>query len=100
MKNHPRYQDRFDPLIFAAYCEEKMEEAGGKILYHTMTAAITPENDGAAVTLCPRDGLKTFHTKRLIDCTGDAAATALAGFEVLPPVSLPAGEHLLPAFRL
>ena len=85
MEDHPRYQVRLDPLIYALICEEKMRSAGVSILYHSMPAEITPEKDGASVTLCTREGLLKFHAKRVIDCSGDASAAALAGFEVIHP---------------
>ena len=85
MENHPAYQIRLDPLVYALLCEEKMISSGVTILYHSMTAEIVPEKDGASVTVCTREGLRKFHAKRLIDCTGDASAAALAGFEVIHP---------------
>jgi len=85
MKEHPRYQVRLDPLIYALCCEEKMLDAGVHVLYHSMPGKITMENSGAAVTVCTREGLRDFHAKRLIDCSGDASAAAMAGFEVLHP---------------
>lgn len=85
MRDHPRYQIRLDPLIYALCCEEKMREAGVRILYHAMPGKIAPETGGAAVTLCTREGLREYRAKRVIDCTGDASAAALAGFEVIHP---------------
>ena len=85
MENHPAYQIRLDPLVYALLCEEKMISSGVTVLYHSMTAEIIPEKDGASVTVCTREGLRKFHAKRVIDCTGDASAAALAGFEVLHP---------------
>lgn len=85
MENHPRYQIPLNPLIYAAYCEEKMIEAGVALLYHTMLAGVKEEKEGFTVTLCTREGLQEFQTKRLIDCTGDACAVSLAGLEVIRP---------------
>ena len=85
MENHPAYQVRLNPLIYAAYCEEKMISAGVHLLYHTMLAEIQTVTTGLDVTLCTKEGLQKIHTRRLIDCTGDASAVALAGCEVLHP---------------
>ncbi|MBQ8755532.1 MAG: FAD-dependent oxidoreductase [Lentisphaeria bacterium] len=85
MENHPAYQVRLNPLVYALCCEEKMSAAGVHILYHAMPAEITPFAGGAAVKLCTREGLAEFYAKRIIDCTGDASAVALAGFEVEHP---------------
>ena len=51
-----------------------------------MPGKIAPDEDGAVVTVCTREGLRDFHARRLIDCSGDASAAALAGFEVLHPL--------------
>lgn len=85
MENHSAYQIKINQVIYGAFGEEKMAEAGVELLYHTMAAEVKTLPDGAEVTLCTLEGLQKFHAKRLIDCTGDAAAAALAGFEVIHP---------------
>ena len=85
-KDFYRYQIKINPLIYALLCEEKMAAAGVNILYHAMLADIAVEKEGVSVTVCTRDGLRKFSAKRLIDCTGDAYAVALAGYEVIHPV--------------
>ena len=79
------YQINVNPLIYALLCEEKMIAAGVNILYHTMLADLTIEKEGLSITICTREGLRKFHAKRLIDCTGDAYAVAMAGYEVIHP---------------
>ena len=85
MEDHPRYQVRLNPLVYGLVCEEKMAASGVDILYHAMAAEITPTEDGAAVKICTREGLQNFSARRIIDCTGDASAAALAGFDVIHP---------------
>ena len=62
MENHPAYQVRLNPLIYAAYCEEKMVSAGVHLLYHTMLAEIQAVTDGLDVTLCTKEGLQKIHS--------------------------------------
>lgn len=85
MKEHSKYQVRLNPLIYAAICDEKLANCGAKVLYHSMIAAINFTENGANVIICTREGLQKLNVSRIIDCTGDAAATELAGFEVIHP---------------
>ena len=85
MNDHPRYQVRLNPLIYAALCDEKMTASGVEVLYHSMPAEVRPTADGINVTICTKEGLQKIRTKRLIDCTGDASAVELAGYEVIHP---------------
>ncbi len=79
MSNHPAYQVRFNPLIFAALCDAELLRAGVDLLYHTMPAEI----DGEQLRLCTKEGLKTISTRIIVDATGDANAVSLAGFPLL-----------------
>ena len=79
MSNHPAYQVRFNPLIFAALCDAELLRAGVDLLYHTMPAEI----DGKQLRLCTKEGLKTISTRIIVDATGDANAVSLAGFPLL-----------------
>lgn len=78
MKNHPAYQVKINPVIYAALCDARLLEAGVDILYHSMAAAV----DGNTVTLCTKEGLKQVHGKVIVDCTGDANVVTLAGYQV------------------
>ena len=85
MTQHPLYQVRLNPLIYAALCDEKLASCGVNVLYHAMVADIKLADDGADVTICTREGLEKLHVARVIDCTGDASVTSLAGFDVIHP---------------
>lgn len=85
MTCHPQYQVKLNPLIYAAFCDEKLSASGVTVLYHTMLGKIEWNNAGATVTVCTREGLKELHAARIIDCTGDATASQLAGYEVVHP---------------
>ena len=85
MTQHPLYQVPLNPLIYAALCDEKLSSSGVNVLYHAMVADVKFSDDGADVTICTREGLKRLHVARVIDCTGDATVTSLAGLEVVHP---------------
>ncbi len=80
-KEHWRYQVTLDPVIFAALCDEALLEAGVSIKYHTMIGSVALTDAGADVTLCGKDGLYPVFAKRVIDCTGDANVSKMAGAE-------------------
>lgn len=85
MTHHPQYQVKLNALIYAALCDEKLKNAGVKTLYHAMPAGIRFSDNGAEVDICTRSGLQSIRAGRVIDCTGDASAAELAGYEVLHP---------------
>ena len=85
MTCHPQYQVRLNALIYAALCDEKLAASGVMVLYHTMAGGIRFTENGAVITLCTREGLQDVQAARVIDCTGDAVLTSLAGFETLHP---------------
>ncbi|HUS57817.1 MAG TPA: FAD-dependent oxidoreductase [Planctomycetota bacterium] len=85
-KTHGSYHIPVDRFIFAALCDEAVEAAGVEMLFHTMIAGLAPGAGGGwEVTLCTKTGLTTRTASVIIDATGDANATALAGF----PLSIP-----------
>ena len=85
MTDHPRYQVRLNPLIYAALCDEKMTASKVHTWYHSMPAEIQPAGNGINITVCTKEGLRKLRIKRLIDCSGDASAVELAGYEVIHP---------------
>ncbi len=82
MKHHWEHQIPLDPVIFAAVVEQELLAAGVTLKYHTMLGALCEKESGWAVTLCGRDGLYEVECKVVVDCSGDANATKLAGYEV------------------
>jgi len=84
-------QDRFkfylDQLningsYYALICDEAVTNAGVEVLFSAMCAAVKEEEDHKVITVCTKTGLKDIFAKVLIDCTGDANAVSLAGYEV------------------
>ncbi|NQU45233.1 FAD-dependent oxidoreductase [bacterium] len=77
-----RYCMALDYGLYAALLDEAVIESGAELLLHTMVAAVEEKDDEVAVTLCDRLGLREISCKIVIDCTGDALAVQMAGFEV------------------
>jgi hypothetical protein len=82
-KDHPKHQVRLNGYLYALLAEEKCLEAGVNIRYYeTPVDAKFKDNNWVVETIG-----KGIHTKivcnQLIDCTGNAALTSMAGFNVL-----------------
>jgi glycine/D-amino acid oxidase-like deaminating enzyme len=88
---HWQHQVNVQGPVFAALCDEAMQQAGVAVLYHTMLGAVERIDDLWRVTLCTKTGLQTIRTRMLVDCTGDANLAALAGCDLRVP------EHAQPA---
>lgn len=82
-----------NPIVFAAVCDEKLLSANVDIRYHTMLAALKDEGDFWRVTLCGKEGLFNVNATTVIDCTGDANATSIAGYETIIPESCQPGTY-------
>ncbi len=76
-----KLQVRINSAIYAALLDEAALESGAAVLLHTMLGAVYREGDHWRLTLCGKEGLHDVRTRILIDCTGDANAVALAGYE-------------------
>ncbi|NLL83241.1 MAG: FAD-dependent oxidoreductase [Lentisphaerae bacterium] len=84
---HWRHQVRLDTFVLTMLCDEMVVESGANVLLHTMVAALKPlaGNSGWEVSLCTKGGLTTIEGRVVIDATGDAIGTALAGFALDVP---------------
>ena len=80
-----RYQVQLNPVVYSSLCDEKLMGSGVEVLYHTMAAEVKPEDEAVELRICTLEGLRTVRARRVIDCTGDAAVCALAGYEVIHP---------------
>ena len=81
-RRHPEFHIRIDATVFAALADEWLLAAGAVVKYHTMIGAIRDWQNGHLVTLCGKDGLYDVGAKVVIDCTGDANLTKMAGAKV------------------
>jgi len=77
-----RLQVRVNTSIYAALLDEAVLGSGATLALHTMLAAVDRRQTEWRVTLCGKEGLRDERARVLVDCTGDANAVALAGFEL------------------
>ena len=88
---HWHEQISINGAYYALVCDESVVNSGVEVLFGAMCAKIEEKNNCIHITLCTKTGLKEIITKVLIDCTGDANAVGLAGYE------LETGEEFQPA---
>jgi len=81
-ERHWLHHIRVDPFLLAALLDEHVLQAGVDLLLHTMLAGVQRLPDRWRVTVCTKEGLCHVSARVLIDCTGDANAVALAGYEL------------------
>ena len=86
-------QIEINPLIFAAVCDRELLAANVDIRYHTMLGALKDEGDFWRVTLCGKQGIFEVTSSIVIDCTGDANATSIAGYETITPETCQPGTY-------
>jgi choline dehydrogenase-like flavoprotein len=77
-----KLQVRVNGPIYAALLDEAVVTAGAALLLHTTLAAVRRDGDSWCVTLCGKEGLHDERAGVLVDCTGDANAVGLAGYEL------------------
>ncbi len=80
-----RGQVPVNSFLFVAIAEEELVRAGVTVRYHTMPGAAEFRDGAWKLTLCGKDGLYPLEAKILIDCTGDANLTRIAGYDVIEP---------------
>ncbi len=82
-KNHPRHQVRINPNIYALLAEEKCLEAGVQLRYYETPVKAEFKGNNWEVETIGKGTHKKIICKQLIDCTGNAFVTSLAGYKVL-----------------
>jgi len=85
MKRHHLYQIRLSSGLYAALCDEELSLAYVNRLYHAIPVKIERCGETWQVTVATQDGETVFETSELIDCSGDASVTVLAGFARIFP---------------
>jgi hypothetical protein len=74
------FANTYDVEIFKYVAQEMLEEAGVKILLHTLAVKPVVENDIIqGVIIENKSGRQAILAKRVIDCTGDGDIAAQAG---------------------
>lgn len=76
------HQYIIDPFVFSALADEAVHHSGAALLMHVMPAEIYYSRSRWTVVACTKTGLQSFFSRTLIDCTGDANAVRLAGFDI------------------
>jgi hypothetical protein len=70
----------FDAEAMKVELESMLLEAGGRILFHTMLADVSKENDTiTSITICNKAGLSKLRAKVYVDASGDADLSFSAG---------------------
>lgn len=82
-KNHPRHQVRLNGQLYAMLIEEKCIEAGVQIRFYETPTQITFQKNNWVVQTMGKGMMTEIICNQLIDCTGNAYATSIAGFPVL-----------------
>lgn len=80
---HWKHQIRINPGLYALLAEEKCLEAGVQIRYYETPVAIQFKEKNWEVETVGKGTHIRIACNQLIDCTGNAAVTSLAGFGVL-----------------
>jgi len=84
-QGHWQHQVRINGPIYAALCDEAVTGAGVDLLLHAMPVAAMRQGGRWQATLATKSGLRVVTAGVLLDCTGDANLTALAGAELRIP---------------
>jgi glycine/D-amino acid oxidase-like deaminating enzyme len=82
-KNHPKHQVRINPNIYALLAEEKCLEAGVQLRYYETPVKAEFKGNSWDVEVGGKGNHIKISCKQLIDCTGNAFVTSLAGYKVL-----------------
>ncbi len=82
-KNHPKHQVRINPNIYALLAEEKCMEAGVQLRYYETPVNAEFKGNHWEVESVGKGTHIKISCKQLIDCTGNAYVTSLAGYNVL-----------------
>lgn len=80
---HWKHQVRVNPYLFVLLAEEKCLQAGVDIRYYETPFSIRFKKGGWEVETVGKGTHTKILCNQLIDCTGNAVVTALAGFDVL-----------------
>lgn len=90
-RQHWRHQVRVNGQLYALLAEEKVLDAGVSIRYYETPVSIKPIKSGWEVVTIGKGTETTIQTNQLIDCTGNAFATAMAGYPVLREAEIQPG---------
>jgi glycine/D-amino acid oxidase-like deaminating enzyme len=82
-KSHPKHQVRINPSVYALLAEEKCRRAGVELRFYETPVKAQFSGGRWNVDVIGKGTRITIRCKQIIDCTGNAYMTALAGYSVL-----------------
>jgi glycine/D-amino acid oxidase-like deaminating enzyme len=82
-RQHPKHQVRVNGQLYAMLAEEKCLDAGVKIRYYETPVKVEHLNNTWTVDTMGKGTYNHIICNQVIDCTGNAFATAMAGYDVL-----------------
>ncbi len=82
-RQHWKHQVRVNPFIYALLAEEKCLQAGVHIRYYEAPVSVALTRDRWEMETVGKGTRTKITCRQLIDCSGNASVTSLAGFRVL-----------------
>lgn len=82
-RQHWHHQVRLNGSLYAMVIEDRCVEAGVSLRFYETPVAVVQHKDGWKVTTIGKGTQTEIICNQLIDCTGNALAVSLAGFNLL-----------------
>lgn len=82
-RRHPKHQVFVNIPLYAVLAEEKCIQAGVSIRYYETPVKIVNNKHGWEVDVAGKGTACKIISKQLIDCTGNALVTSMAGYKVI-----------------
>ena len=82
-RGHSAHHIHVNPYLYALLAEEKCSKAGVRLRYYETPINTTFDGSHWVVDVIGKGSRTTFHCRQLIDCTGNALLTQMAGYDVL-----------------
>jgi len=82
-QDHPKHHVRINPYLYTLLAEEKCLQAGVQLRYYETPVTARFRNNNWEVETIGKGTHTKIICNQLIDCTGNAAVTSLAGFNLL-----------------
>jgi hypothetical protein len=79
LRNHPQFQVRLSAGLYAAIAEEACVQAGVALRYYEFPLSIGQTPDGWLLEVVGKGTRAEVYCRQLIDCTGNASVTGMAG---------------------
>lgn len=90
-KQHWKHQVHLNGYLYALLAEEKCLQAGIQIRYYETPVSINFKNNQWEVEITGKGTHLIIECSQLLDCTGNAIVTSLAGFRVLREAEIQPG---------